>query len=112
LASRCLAGVLILVMRVIGTGIRAGAPGWLNVVAALIAWDAMIAVTCAWAAAHRCVRADRVSSAGLVEPAHPGAEWAGSGVALPTGPKSARLGRRVVYRERDVLAWIDQQFAQ
>jgi len=29
-----------------------------------------------------------------------------------TGPKSARLGRRVVYRECDVLAWIDQQFAQ
>jgi predicted DNA-binding transcriptional regulator AlpA len=29
-----------------------------------------------------------------------------------TGPKSARLGRRVVYRECDVLAWIDQQFVQ
>jgi predicted DNA-binding transcriptional regulator AlpA len=27
-----------------------------------------------------------------------------------TGPQSARLGRRVVYRERDVFAWIDQQF--
>ena len=27
-----------------------------------------------------------------------------------TGPKSARLGRRIVYRERDVTDWIDQQF--
>jgi predicted DNA-binding transcriptional regulator AlpA len=27
------------------------------------------------------------------------------------GPKSAKLGRRVVYRESDVRAWIDQQFA-
>ncbi len=27
-----------------------------------------------------------------------------------TGPKSAKLGRRVVYREADVLAWIDAQF--
>lgn len=27
-----------------------------------------------------------------------------------TGPKSAKLGRRVVYREEDVLAWIDAQF--
>jgi predicted DNA-binding transcriptional regulator AlpA len=27
-----------------------------------------------------------------------------------TGPKSAKLGRRVVYREVDVLAWIDAQF--
>ncbi len=27
-----------------------------------------------------------------------------------TGPKSARLGRRVVYREEDVLEWIDAQF--
>jgi predicted DNA-binding transcriptional regulator AlpA len=26
------------------------------------------------------------------------------------GPKSAKLGRRVVYREADVLAWIDAQF--
>jgi predicted DNA-binding transcriptional regulator AlpA len=26
------------------------------------------------------------------------------------GPKSAKLGRRVVYREEDVLAWIDAQF--
>ena len=29
-----------------------------------------------------------------------------------TGPRSARLGRRVVYRERDVIRWIDQQFNQ
>ncbi|NPC96614.1 AlpA family transcriptional regulator [Nocardioides sp. zg-DK7169] len=28
-----------------------------------------------------------------------------------TGPKSAKLGRRVVYRRQDVEAWIDQQFA-
>lgn len=27
------------------------------------------------------------------------------------GPKSAKLGRRVVYRESDVLAWIDKAFA-
>ncbi len=27
-----------------------------------------------------------------------------------TGPQSAKLGRRVVYRESDVLAWIDAQF--
>lgn len=27
-----------------------------------------------------------------------------------TGPKSAKFGRRVVYREADVIAWIDQQF--
>ena len=26
------------------------------------------------------------------------------------GPKSAKLGRRVVYRESDVLAWIDDAF--
>lgn len=26
------------------------------------------------------------------------------------GPKSGKLGRRVMYRESDVLAWIDQQF--
>lgn len=26
------------------------------------------------------------------------------------GPKSGKLGRRVVYREADVLAWIDAQF--
>ena len=29
---------------------------------------------------------------------------------LGTGPRSARLGRRVVYRERDVTEWIDEQF--
>lgn len=28
------------------------------------------------------------------------------------GPKAAKLGRRLVYRESDVLAWIDEQFAQ
>ncbi len=28
-----------------------------------------------------------------------------------TGPRSAKLGRRVVYREEDVTAWIDAQFA-
>lgn len=27
-----------------------------------------------------------------------------------TGPRSAKLGRRVVYRERDVDAWIEKQF--
>lgn len=27
-----------------------------------------------------------------------------------SGPKSAKLGRRVVYREADVIAWIDAQF--
>ena len=27
------------------------------------------------------------------------------------GPKSAKLGRRVVYRESDVLAWIENAFA-
>lgn len=27
------------------------------------------------------------------------------------GPKSARMGRRVVYRRGDVLAWIDAQFS-
>jgi hypothetical protein len=27
------------------------------------------------------------------------------------GPKSARIGRRVVYRRADVFAWIDSQFA-
>lgn len=27
------------------------------------------------------------------------------------GPRSAKLGRRVVYREADVLAWIEAQFA-
>ena len=28
------------------------------------------------------------------------------------GPRSARLGRRVVYREADVLAWIDEKFSE
>jgi predicted DNA-binding transcriptional regulator AlpA len=27
-----------------------------------------------------------------------------------TGPKSVKLGRRVVYRECDVAAWIEEQF--
>lgn len=27
------------------------------------------------------------------------------------GPKSAKFGRRIVYREADVQAWIDAQFA-
>ncbi len=27
------------------------------------------------------------------------------------GPKSAKLGRRVVYRESDVVAWIENAFA-
>lgn len=27
-----------------------------------------------------------------------------------TGPKMFRLGRRIVARESDVLAWIDEQF--
>nr|WP_208390599.1 helix-turn-helix domain-containing protein [Brooklawnia cerclae] len=26
------------------------------------------------------------------------------------GPRSAKLGRRVVYREDDVLAWLDAKF--
>jgi predicted DNA-binding transcriptional regulator AlpA len=26
------------------------------------------------------------------------------------GPRSARLGRRVVYRECDVVAWVEEQF--
>ncbi|MCM0618742.1 helix-turn-helix transcriptional regulator [Nocardioides bruguierae] len=29
-----------------------------------------------------------------------------------SGPRSAKLGRRVVYREADVLEWIDAQFEQ
>lgn len=29
-----------------------------------------------------------------------------------TGPRSGKLGRRVVYRESDVLRWIDEQFAK
>lgn len=28
------------------------------------------------------------------------------------GPRSARLGRRVVYRESDVLQWIENAFAE
>lgn len=28
-----------------------------------------------------------------------------------TGPKGARLGGRVLWRKRDVDAWLDQQFA-
>ncbi len=27
------------------------------------------------------------------------------------GPRSARVGRRVMYREEDVLSWIEDQFA-
>ena len=27
-----------------------------------------------------------------------------------TGPRSIKLGRRVVYRECDVVAWIEEQF--
>ena len=27
------------------------------------------------------------------------------------GPRSAKLGRRIVYRESDVIAWVDEQFA-
>ena len=27
------------------------------------------------------------------------------------GPRSAKLGRRIVYRESEVLKWIDDQFA-
>lgn len=27
-----------------------------------------------------------------------------------TGPRSFKLGRRVVYREDDVLAWIEEQY--
>jgi predicted DNA-binding transcriptional regulator AlpA len=30
---------------------------------------------------------------------------------LGTGPKSFKLGRRVVYREKDVLDWIDARAA-
>jgi predicted DNA-binding transcriptional regulator AlpA len=29
-----------------------------------------------------------------------------------TGPKSARLGKRIVYRKADVIAWVDAQFAR
>ena len=27
------------------------------------------------------------------------------------GPRSARIGRRVMYRESDLQAWLDEQFA-
>ena len=30
---------------------------------------------------------------------------------ISAGPRSAKLGRRIVYRESDVLAWLDEQFA-
>lgn len=30
--------------------------------------------------------------------------------SLGTGPKWAKLGRRIVYRRSDVQAWIDEQF--
>jgi predicted DNA-binding transcriptional regulator AlpA len=30
---------------------------------------------------------------------------------INAGPPSAKLGRRVVYRREDVLAWIEAQFA-
>lgn len=30
---------------------------------------------------------------------------------IGTGPHSARLGRRLMYREQDVLEWVDAQFA-
>lgn len=29
-----------------------------------------------------------------------------------TGPASARLGRRVYYRERDVQLWLDEEFSR
>lgn len=29
---------------------------------------------------------------------------------MGTGPQSAKLGRRIVYREVDVIAWVDAQF--
>lgn len=28
------------------------------------------------------------------------------------GPQSGKLGRRIFYRERDLIAWIDAQFEQ
>lgn len=31
--------------------------------------------------------------------------------ACKTGPPAAKLGRRLVYRESEVLAWVDDQFA-
>ena len=27
------------------------------------------------------------------------------------GPRSARIGRRILYRSQDVLEWVDQQYA-
>lgn len=32
--------------------------------------------------------------------------WAG------TGPKSFKVGRRVMYREQDVAEWLDEQYAE
>lgn len=32
--------------------------------------------------------------------------------ANSTGPKAAKLGRRLVYRRTDVEAWIDAQFEE
>lgn len=32
--------------------------------------------------------------------------------AQGTGPKSARIGRRVMYRAEEVERWIDEQFEQ
>lgn len=29
-----------------------------------------------------------------------------------TGPKSGKVGRRIVYREQDVEAWINEQFSK
>jgi excisionase family DNA binding protein len=31
--------------------------------------------------------------------------------AIGYGPKSARIGKRVLYRRSDVNAWLDKQFA-
>lgn len=31
---------------------------------------------------------------------------------VQVGPRSAKLGRRIVYREADVIAWVDEQFDQ
>jgi predicted DNA-binding transcriptional regulator AlpA len=31
--------------------------------------------------------------------------------SIGAGPRSAKLGKRIVYREADVLAWVEQQFA-
>jgi predicted DNA-binding transcriptional regulator AlpA len=45
-------------------------------------------------------------------------DWIGTPVgtlynwrAAGTGPPSARLGRSIVYRVRDVSAWLDEAFA-